>query len=113
MYERKSQPPISRAAWLKRMIGAVRLASSIVGGALLLGVLGYHWLGGLGWVDSLLEASMILSGMGPVAAMHNDAVKVFASLYALMSGVVVLGCASIVLAPVYHRFLHHFHHAER
>lgn len=113
VYERRSQALISRNEWLQRVAGSLRQAAAIIGGALLCGVLGYHWLGGLAWVDSLLEASMILSGMGPVAPMHNDAVKIFASLYALASGCVVLTCAGIVLAPVYHRFLHQFHHEPR
>ena len=68
------------------------------------------WRSHLGWIDALLEASMILSGMGPVAPMQNETVKIFASFYALISGFVLLTSASIVIAPVLHRFLHHFHH---
>ncbi|MBI3440546.1 MAG: hypothetical protein HY052_01875 [Proteobacteria bacterium] len=109
MYEHYSQPVLSRAKWILRLVASMRRALVVIGIALLAGVVGYHVLGQLSWVDSLLEASMILSGMGPVAPLQNDAVKIFASLYALMSGFVLLASASIVMAPVLHRFLHHFH----
>ena len=85
------------------------LAAIVVTVALLIGVLGYHGLGGLSWVDSILEASMILGGMGAIAPMHNDAVKLFASGYALLSGLVVLSTTGIIMAPWLHRLLHHFH----
>src|SRR5690349_5840498 len=109
MYEHHSQPLISRKKWIMRFLVSLRWAAGILTLALLTGILGYHFLGNLGWIDSLLEASMILSGMGPVAAMQNDVVKVFASFYALLSGCVFLTSAGIVMAPLLHRFLHHFH----
>ena len=77
--------------------------------SLVLGVLGYHWIGKLNWVDSLLEASMILGGMGPVSTMANDGVKIFASAYALFSGLVILSTSSIMLAPWLHRLMYHTH----
>ena len=77
--------------------------------SLLLGVLGYHVLGHLGWVDSFLEAAMILGGEGPIAQMQTDTVKIFASFYALFSGFIVLAASSIVIAPILHRLMHHFH----
>jgi hypothetical protein len=77
--------------------------------ALAIGITGYHSLGGFGWVDSLLEASMILGGMGPVNQLSGDGVKVFASLYALFSGLIFVGVVGIVFAPIAHRLLHKFH----
>ena len=74
-----------------------------------IGVLGYHGIAGLSWIDSVLNASMILTGMGPVAAMTTTSSKLFASGYALFSGVVFLSSIGLVLAPLFHRILHKFH----
>ncbi|MFY8132149.1 MAG: hypothetical protein ACOVOL_02865 [Bacteroidia bacterium] len=71
-----------------------------------LGMVGYHLLGKLNWVDSLLNASMILTGMGPVDKMPNDAAKLFSSFYALYSGVAFLSIFAVFFAPIFHRFLH-------
>lgn len=75
----------------------------------MIGILGYHIFEGLPWIDSLLNASMILGGMGPVNELKTEAGKIFASLYALFSGIVFIAAASILVAPVFHRFLHKFH----
>jgi len=74
-----------------------------------LGVMGYHYVSGLKWIDALLNASMILTGMGPVDTMVTTKAKLFASFYALFSGVVFLGVASVLVAPFAHRLLHRFH----
>jgi hypothetical protein len=76
---------------------------------LFIGILGYHLTENLGWLDSLLNASMILGGMGPVDTLKTSGGKLFASFYALFSGVVFLITMSVVLAPILHRFLHKFH----
>jgi hypothetical protein len=73
------------------------------------GILGYHELAHLSWVDTFLNAPMILGGMGPVDVIHGTAAKVFAGFYALFSGIVFLAAAGLLLAPVVHRALHHFH----
>lgn len=86
------------------LIGSVFAALS-----LLLGVLGYHYTEGLPWIDSLLNASMILGGMGPVAELHSWEGKLFASFYALYSCFVVLGLISILMAPAMHKALKHYH----
>ena len=99
----------SRRRFYHRFLGALALAGSVIGVSLLLGILGYHFIAGLGWIDSLLEASMILSGMGPVKNLNSDAAKVFASCYALFSGVVFISATGILLAPMFHRVLHRFH----
>jgi hypothetical protein len=85
------------------------IAIGIDAGSLGLGVLGYRFLEGLSWIDALLNAAMILGGMGPVNELHSTAGKLFASFYALYSGVVFLVVAGVLFAPVVHRFLHYFH----
>jgi hypothetical protein len=77
--------------------------------ALGIGILGYHFIAGLGWIDSLLNASMILAGMGPVALLTSVPAKIFASAYALFSGLVFIAVASLLIAPFAHRILHRFH----
>ena len=73
---------------------------------------GYHYFENLSWIDSLLNASMILGGMGPVDPMNTNAGKIFASFYAIYSGVILLASVGILIGPIFHRFLHHFHLAE-
>ena len=89
------------------------LALALLAAALLLGVAGYHFIAHLGWVDALLNAAMILTGMGPVAVLTSTAAKIFASMYALFSGVVFLSATGVVIAPVVHRVLHRFHLERR
>ena len=85
------------------------VALVMIATALSIGVMGYHTLGRLSWIDALLEASMILGGMGPVAPMTNDAVKIFASIYALCSGLALISITGVVLAPWVNRMLYHTH----
>jgi len=85
------------------------MAACIVSPSLGLGVLGYHFFAELPWVDAILNASMILTGMGPVDPLKTVSAKLFASFYALFSGIVFITTAGILLAPVMHRFLHKFH----
>ena len=94
---------------MRRMAVHVGIAILLIAGVLCIGIAGYHWLAGLTWVDALLNASMILGGMGPVDLLPNTAAKVFASVYALFSGLVFIAIMGIVFAPVMHRLLHAFH----
>ena len=105
-YEHHTQPVISYRQWLLRMVRSLSIAVVIVVVALIIGLLGYHFLGHLAWVDAFLEASMILGGMGPIAPLQNNAIKVFAALYALFSGLVLLSTMGIMLTPWLHRILH-------
>jgi hypothetical protein len=109
MFETKSDRLLPWPRFLKRMAFSALLAYAIVSVALFAGVLGYHSIAGLGWIDSVLNASMILTGMGPVDPMTTTAAKLFASAYALFSGVVFLSAMGIVLSPIFHRILHAFH----
>ena len=106
----RSRPRLpSRAVFYRRVRKSALAATLLIGGSLGIGVLGYHLLAGLGWLDSLLNASMILTGMGPVDRMATPAAKIFASAYALFSGVAFLTSTAVLLAPAVHRFLHRFH----
>jgi len=109
MYEKRHEPLIPPRAFLRRVLRSALLSAVIVTLALGIGVAGYHFTEHLSWLDSLLNASMILGGMGPVDALHTVAGKLFASFYALFSGLVFIGAASVMLAPLAHRLLHHFH----
>ncbi|SKA82758.1 hypothetical protein SAMN02745166_00960 [Prosthecobacter debontii] len=109
MFESKRSrlAPFSVFAW--RMFKFTGVALALAGVALLIGVLGYHYIAEMNWVDSLLNASMILGGMGPMGELKSDAAKLFASAYALFSGLVFISVMGIVLAPAAHRTLHLFH----
>ena len=109
MYEHYRQPVIPFRAFLRRLLRHFGVALLIVAFSLGVGIIGYHTLGGLSWVDSLLNASMILGGMGPVNALSGNAAKIFASIYALFSGMIFLVAAGVLMAPVVHRLLHRFH----
>ena len=109
MFEHRSRPVLPRPQFLRRVGRSVGVAGLVIGAALALGVLGYRVLGGLSWVDALLNASMILSGMGPVDHLEWTAAKLFASFYALASGIVFIGTAGVLAAPWIHRLLHKIH----
>src|SRR5438477_5947505 len=113
MYEHRSHPLLSRAKFARRVFRHLLLALLAIGIALGIGVLGYHCIGDLSWIDSLLNASMILGGMGPVDQLQSNAAKLFASFYALFSGLAFIGIASLMIAPFAHRLLHRFHVDER
>ena len=108
-YERKHQKLAPLSVFAQRMLGATGIAVSIILVVLLIGIAGYHWLAGLNWIDSLLEASMILGGMGPINPITTTSAKLFASGYALFSGLVFIGLMGILLTPVIHRIMHKFH----
>jgi hypothetical protein len=92
---------------------ALGLSASVLGISLGLGILGYHFIARFNWVDSLLNAAMILTGMGPVDVLNSDAAKLFASAYALFSGVVFITATGILIAPIFRHVLHRFHIEER
>ena len=112
MYEHHRQPLAKRSVFAKRLALNGLAGLALLTFSLGMGVIGYHFFEGLSWIDSLLNASMILGGMGPVAPLQTEAGKLFASFYALYSGVVLLAGVGILAAPIFHRFLHHFHLAE-
>ena len=109
MFEHKRDQLLPMPAFIRRVTASLLLTIIVLILALGVGVLGYHSLAGLSWIDSILNASMILTGMGPIAPMSTDVAKLFASAYALFSGVVFLSAIGLVLAPLFHRILHKFH----
>src|SRR5436190_21263911 len=113
MYERRKQRLLSRFEFGKRVGRHGLMALGVLVFGLGIGVLGYHRPAHLSWIDSLLNASMILGGMGPVDPLPTNAVKIFASCYALFSGLAFIGIVSVLLAPFVHRMLHRFHAGGR
>src|SRR5262245_24976669 len=108
-FERKGEKLLPFPRFLSRVGISLLLAFGLAIAALFIGTMGYHWIAGLGWLDSELNAVMILTGMGPVDPLHTTGAKIFASFYALFSGVVFLTSIGIVLSPVFHRVVHKFH----
>jgi hypothetical protein len=112
-YERRTEPLLPRSVFLRRWGAHALVALAILTASLAIGVSAYHFTEGLPWIDALLNASMILGGMGPVNQLRTEAGKVFASVYALYSGVVFLVIAGVILVPPLHRLLHRFHLDEQ
>ena len=108
-YERMHQQLLPLHQFGLRLAAHALLALSLVAISLGAGAIGYHALAHLNWVDSFLNAAMILTGMGPVDPMPSDAAKIFATCYAIFSGVAFLSIVGLLMAPIVHRFLHHFH----
>jgi hypothetical protein len=109
MFEAKSKPLLSRASYYARLARSTAIGLLVVAVALGAGMLGYHHYEGMPWIDAFANAAMILSGMGPLAALTTAKGKLFAGLYALFSGLVFVVAMGIVFAPVVHRFMHRFH----
>lgn len=109
MFEHKSQALIPARAFAIRMAGSLGVALGLVLLSLLAGMIGYRQFENLGWLDAFLNAAMLLGGMGPVALPVTDAGKLFAGIYALYCGLVVILAAGIVLTPVAHRLMHAVH----
>jgi len=108
-YEHRTEPLLPTGQFLRRQMHHAGVAALLIGVSLGLGVLGYRYFQGLAWLDALLNASMILTGMGPVDRPENAPAKLFASAYALFSGVAFITGAGIGFAPLAHRLLHKLH----
>jgi hypothetical protein len=111
-YESRHHPPIPRAAFLRRLAHHGGASAALIAVSLGIGMAGYGYFEGLGWSDALLNAAMILGGMGPVDVVRSPGGKLFAGFYALYSGLVVLVAAGVLFAPVFHRIIHKFHWVE-
>ena len=109
MLEHHRQPLLPKREFLRRIALYAAGAFLLVGVSLLIGILGYHEFEGMPWLDSLLNAAMILGGMGPVDQIYTNGGKWFASFYALFSGIVFLISVGVLMAPVIHRLMHQFH----
>ena len=109
MYEHKKQKLAPLSIFYKRVFKNILMAFLILGICLLIGILGYHYSAEANWLDSLHNASVILSGMGPVIDISTVAGKLFSSFYALFSGIVFITNIGIILAPAIHRIYHSLH----
>lgn len=109
MYENKKQPLASKQVFYRRVFKNLFFAFIILTLCLLIGILGYHYIGHVVWIDAIHNASMILSGMGPVVTVENTGGKLFSSAYALFSGVVFITNIGFILAPAAHRLFHRLH----
>jgi hypothetical protein len=109
MYEHRSKPLLPLQKFYVRLMRSAGFALVLIVVALAIGMLGYHGFEKMGWIDAFANASMILSGMGPMAELKTSAGKIFAGCYALFSGVAFLTSVGVVFAPLFHRFLHKFH----
>ncbi|GIV51964.1 MAG: hypothetical protein KatS3mg038_2485 [Candidatus Kapaibacterium sp.] len=112
-YEHRSEPLLPRRLFVRRMLGHGAIAALFLVISLGIGIVGYHTVEGLSWVDSILEAAMILAGMGPVTTLHSTAGKLFAAAYALYAGIAFLATVGVLLAPIVHRILHRLHAEQR
>jgi TRAP-type C4-dicarboxylate transport system permease small subunit len=109
MYESRHQPLLGRREFAHRLARNFAIGLVLIVCALALGTIGYHGVAGLEWIDAFHNSAMILTGMGPIAPMTTTGAKIFASLYALFSGIAFLGMVTVLLAPIAHRVLHKFH----
>ena len=112
MYEHRSEPLLPMRRFVARLASSATASLLLIVASLAAGMLGYHTLEPLSWIDAFLNASMLLGGMGPVNTPGTYGGKLFAGLYALYCGLVVIVVAGLLLAPVLHRVLHRLH-AER
>jgi hypothetical protein len=113
MYEPRHVPLATRRVFRRRVAQHFGVAMTLIGGSLAIGMIGYRSLEGMPWIDAYLNAAMLLGGMGPVGPeLHTRAGKLFAGVYAMYSGLLVIAAASIILAPMFHRFVHRFHLEE-
>ncbi len=107
--EHHTKPLLTKKEFARRQLRYAGFSLLILCFSLAMGTVGYKFFGRLHWVDAFLNASMILTGMGPVDHLDTTAGKLFASFYALFSGIAFLTFAGVLFAPAYHRFLHKLH----
>ena len=109
LFEHHNEKLLPRRKFIKRLLKYASIAVGLVLVSLVIGMAGYHLFEGLSWVDAFLNAAMLMGGMGPVNAFQTDAGKIFAGVYALYCGMILLIAVGILAVPLVHRFLHHFH----
>jgi len=108
-FERRHQRLISHRRFADRMLKAIALWCLLAAGGLVIGMAGYAAFEGMSLADAYVNAAMILAGMGPMGELKTTAGKVFAGSYAIFSGLLLIIATGFVLAPIFHRVLHHFH----
>jgi hypothetical protein len=113
MYESRSQHPLPRGAFARRLLLHLFAAAGLLLASLAAGMYGYVRLEHLSWTDAFLNAAMLLGGMGPVDLPHSEAGKLFAGIFALYAGLVFIATAALIFTPIVHRVIHHFHWSEK
>ncbi len=109
MFEHHKEPVLSKGGFVRRITKAIFCGFLILTGTLIFGMVGYHYIENVPWVDAYLECSMLFAGMGSTLVLHTTAGKIFAGTYALMCAFALLFPITLVLLPILHRFLHKFH----
>jgi hypothetical protein len=109
VFEHRSSPLLPKPQFVHRLARSALVAAVILVVSLLVGMAGYHWFEHMPWIDAFANAAMILSGMGPLGPLETEGEKVFAGMYALYTGLALLGVAGVIFAPALHRVLHRFH----
>jgi hypothetical protein len=109
VYESRRQPLLTREKFIKRMLGHLAIAMSLLVVSLAVGMLGYMFFEHLSWIDAFLNAAMLLGGMGPVNPPLTASGKLFAGLYALYAGLVFIVTAALLFTPILHRVMHRLH----
>lgn len=109
VFEHRTHRLLPRKAFYQRLGNSLLISCGLLSVALGVGMIGYHFLEHLSWLDAFANAAMILSGMGPLTPLETAAGKFFAGCYALFSGLLFITVAGIMLAPIGHRLLHKFH----
>jgi hypothetical protein len=108
-FERRGEPLAPRWLFARRLVINIAFALALILVSLVGGMAGYHYFEGSGWLDAFDQTAMILGGMGPYSEPKTDGGKLFAGLYALYSGLLLIGVSGLILAPLFHRVLHYFH----
>lgn len=109
MLEHRSQPLLPFKHFIKRLIQSLAFVLLLIAVSLVIGMIGYHITAHMNWIDSLYNASLILSGMGPASELHSKSAKIFASCYSLYSGLLLIAVTGMLLAPIFHRIMHKLH----
>ncbi len=109
-FDYKGEPLASPMRFAWRLAANIVAAFVLVALALAVGMWGYISTESMAPIDAFLNSAMLLGGMGPVAPeLHTEAGKLFAGVYAMGCGLVLVLVSGIVLAPVFHRVLHALH----
>lgn len=109
MFEKKHEPLAPKSVFIMRLVRSSIFGLLSIATALYIGMLGYHFFEKMAWVDAFVNASMILSGMGPLGSLNTSAGKIFAGCYALFSGLAFILIIAVIFSPVLHRFFHKWH----
>jgi hypothetical protein len=109
IFEHHKEPLVPKSIFLQRVVKCIWVASLLLGVSISLGAAVYHFVEGLPWVDAVLNAVLIMTGLGLVDTLHNTQTKIFTCFYAILTAVVFYMALAIIFAPLIHRFLHRFH----